>query len=66
MPGAYLFLGAAAGDDHAGLPDNHSPRAAFDDSVLVDGATLLAELALRRCARSEQSERAELAERQQV
>ncbi|WP_426502185.1 M20 metallopeptidase family protein [Dactylosporangium sp. McL0621] len=51
VPGAYLFLGAAAGDDHRGLPGNHSPRARFDDDVLFDGAVLLAELAARRLAR---------------
>ncbi|GAA3285568.1 amidohydrolase [Dactylosporangium vinaceum] len=50
VPGAYCFLGAAVADDHRGLPNNHSPRAEFDDSVLVDGATLLAELAARRLA----------------
>ncbi|GAA3454640.1 hypothetical protein [Dactylosporangium matsuzakiense] len=49
-PGAYCFLGAAVADDHRGLPNNHSPRAEFDDGVLVDGATLLAELAARRLA----------------
>jgi hippurate hydrolase len=48
VPGAYLFLGAATADDHVGLPNNHAPRAAFDDEVLVDEAVLLAELALRQ------------------
>jgi hippurate hydrolase len=33
------------------MPVNHSPRAVFDDSVLGDGAALLAELALRRLSR---------------
>ncbi|MFG1641403.1 M20 family metallopeptidase [Amycolatopsis sp. NPDC049252] len=47
VPGAYLFLGACP-TDPATAPDNHSPRARFDDSVLGDGAALLAELALRR------------------
>lgn len=47
VPGAFIPLGA--GD---GTTDNHSPRAGFDDSVLADGATVLAELALRRCRRS--------------
>jgi hippurate hydrolase len=51
VPGAYLFLGACRGDDPASAPTNHSPRAAFDDSVLGDGATLLAELAVRRLKR---------------
>jgi hippurate hydrolase len=50
VPGAFLFLGAATTGDHTGLPDNHSPRATFDDGVLVDGAVLLAELALRHNA----------------
>ncbi|MFI5914452.1 M20 family metallopeptidase [Dactylosporangium sp. NPDC051541] len=50
VPGAYCFLGAAVADEHRGLPNNHSPRARFDDSVLFDGATLLAELAARRLA----------------
>jgi amidohydrolase len=47
VPGAYLFLGACP-TDPANSPDNHSPRARFDDSVLGDGAALLAELAVRR------------------
>ncbi|WP_439378366.1 M20 metallopeptidase family protein [Amycolatopsis lexingtonensis] len=47
VPGAYLFLGACPGDPET-APDNHSPRARFDDSVLGDGAALLAELAVRR------------------
>ncbi|WP_103351718.1 M20 family metallopeptidase [Amycolatopsis sp. CA-128772] len=49
VPGAYLFLGACPADP-ATAPDNHSPRARFDDSVLGDGAALLAELAVRRLA----------------
>jgi len=44
-----LFLGACLeGRDPLTAPSNHSPRAAFDDSVIVDGAALYAELALRR------------------
>ncbi|WP_329058758.1 M20 metallopeptidase family protein [Amycolatopsis sp. NBC_01480] len=50
VPGAFVFLGAVRGDDPDHAPGNHSPRAAFDDSVLADGATLLAELACRRLA----------------
>jgi amidohydrolase len=50
VPGAFLFLGAAVGDP-AAAPDNHSPRAAFDDSVLPDAAAALAGLAVRRLAR---------------
>jgi hippurate hydrolase len=43
-------------DDYENAPDNHSPRAAFDDSVVPDGAALLAELALRRCAQLAESD----------
>ena len=48
VPGAYMFLGACVGDDPGGAAPNHSPRATFDDSVLGDGAAVLAELARRR------------------
>lgn len=52
VPGTYVFLGACPpGNDPATAPANHSPRATFDDSVLADGAALLAELALRRLHR---------------
>jgi metal-dependent amidase/aminoacylase/carboxypeptidase family protein len=52
VPGAYLMVSAVrAGADHETAPDNHSPLADFDDSVLPDCAALLAELALRRTAR---------------
>lgn len=51
VPGAYVFLGACCDEDPAKAPTNHSPRAAFDDSVVADGAALLAELAVRRMAR---------------
>ena len=51
VPGAYIFLGAGIGDDWETAPTNHSPLAAFDDSVLPDAAALLAELAVRRMAR---------------
>jgi amidohydrolase len=47
VPGCYLFLGACPGDDHEAAPDNHSPLAAFDDSVLADGCLLHAQLAIR-------------------
>lgn len=50
VPSAYVFLSACAGDP-ATAPDNHSPLADFDDSVLPDAAALLAELAVRRLAR---------------
>jgi amidohydrolase len=52
VPGAYVFLSACAGNGGAATPTNHSPRAVFDDSVLSDGAALLAELARRRLART--------------
>lgn len=48
VPGAYVFLGACTTDDPESAASNHSPRAVFDDSVLADGAALLADLALRR------------------
>jgi amidohydrolase len=49
VPGAMLFLGALTeGDDPLAAPSNHSPRAAFDDRVLPDGAALYAALAARR------------------
>ncbi|WP_224281729.1 M20 family metallopeptidase [Streptomyces sp. LS1784] len=49
IPGAYLMLGACPPDrDFSTAPYNHAPQAVFDDSVLPDGAALLAELALRR------------------
>jgi hippurate hydrolase len=52
VPGSYMFLGACTTDDPEHAPTNHSPRAAFDDSVLGDGAAMLAELAVRRLARA--------------
>lgn len=50
VPGAFIALSASISDD-PDLPFNHAPDAQFDDSVLVDGATALAELARRRLAR---------------
>ena len=48
VPGAMLFLGACVpGREPDSAPSNHSPRAAFDDAVLADGAALYAELAYR-------------------
>jgi hippurate hydrolase len=49
VPGAFLFVGAVAGDPNT-APSNHSPLAAFDDSIVPAGAALLAELAMRRLA----------------
>ena len=51
VPGAYLFVGACPAEDYASAPDNHSPRAEFDDSVVPDAAAWLAEVARRRLAR---------------
>ncbi|HEX2143708.1 MAG TPA: M20 family metallopeptidase [Glycomyces sp.] len=51
VPGSYVFYGATIMDDPNTAASNHSPRAAFDDSVLADGAALLAELAVRRMNR---------------
>ncbi|WP_367127988.1 M20 family metallopeptidase [Saccharothrix sp. HUAS TT1] len=53
VPGAFVLLGAGNG------VDNHSPLVEFDDSLLPDGAAVLAELALRRC-RSTPAESAQL------
>lgn len=49
VPGAYLFLGCCPTDDPATAPDNHSPRAGFDDAHLWQASAWLAEVALRRC-----------------
>lgn len=51
VPGAYLFVSACPAEDYRSAPDNHSPLAAFDDSVVPDGAAWLAEVALRRLHR---------------
>jgi amidohydrolase len=51
VPGAMVFLGATAPDrDPATAPFNHSAEAAFDDAVLADGVSVLAEFAVRRLA----------------
>jgi hippurate hydrolase len=48
VPGAMVLLGACVeGRDPHTAPSNHSPRAAFDDRVLPDGAALYTELATR-------------------
>jgi amidohydrolase len=53
VPGAYLNVGACPPDlDPATAPSNHSPFARFDDSVVPDGAALLASLAHRRLTRA--------------
>lgn len=50
VPGAYFLLGAHPGYLSADTPDNHSPRAEFDDAVVPDAAAWLAATALRRTA----------------
>jgi amidohydrolase len=53
VPGAMLFLGALVdGRDPLSAPSNHSPQAAFDDSVLPQGVALYATLAARRLVQS--------------
>ncbi len=52
VPGVYLNLSACASPDPDAAADNHSPLANFDDSILPDGAALLAELAVRRLRRT--------------
>lgn len=48
VPGAFVLLDAAYPAGSGREPEyNHSPRAAFDDRVLPDATTLLAELAVR-------------------
>ena len=51
VPGCYLFLGACPTDQWATAPSNHSPRAAFDDSVMPRGVLLHSELAIRALRR---------------
>ncbi|WP_323959340.1 amidohydrolase [Arthrobacter sp. JZ12] len=49
VPGSFVFLSAVEpGADPAGTAFNHSPYAAFDDSVLADGTALYAQLAMAR------------------
>lgn len=48
VPGAYVFVSACPEEDYRTAPDNHSPRAVFDDSVVPDAAAWLAEVARRR------------------
>ena len=47
VPGAFVFLGACPPDlDPDTVATNHSNKALFDDSVIPDGAALLALLAI--------------------
>jgi amidohydrolase len=53
VPGTMIMLGASPpGTDVETVPYNHSAQVVFDDAVLADGATVYAELAARRLARS--------------
>lgn len=61
VPGCYLMLGAAPDGGHETAPVNHSPRAVFDDAVMVDGALLHAQLALRALRRDAAREPAAVA-----
>ena len=46
IPGAFVFMGACPdGSDPSKASTNHSNKAIFDDSILADGAALLAALA---------------------
>ena len=50
-PGCFIGLSACLPElDPATAPTNHSAYCRFDDSVIADGATLLAELAHRHLA----------------
>jgi hippurate hydrolase len=46
--GAFVLVGAAVPGQPHPLPTNHSPEARFDDSVVPDVTSLLAEIAIRR------------------
>lgn len=51
VPGSFVFLSAVQpGMDPAGTAFNHSPYAAFDDSILADGTALYTQLAVARIA----------------
>jgi hippurate hydrolase len=45
LGGAFVFMGACKADDYLSAAINHSNKAEFDDSVLPDGAAVLAALA---------------------
>ena len=51
VPGSYMFLGACTTDDYATAANNHSALATFDDSVLIKGVEMHAELAIRALRR---------------
>lgn len=51
VPGSFIGLDATPRGACAEAPFNHSPRAAFDDSVLADGTAVYTQLAVDRLAR---------------
>jgi hippurate hydrolase len=51
VPGSYLMLGARMGAGSGPVPDNHSPRVMFDESVIADGVLLHAQLAIQALRR---------------
>ncbi|MBT2548859.1 M20 family metallopeptidase [Arthrobacter sp. ISL-65] len=51
VPGSFICLDATPLTGGPEAAFNHSPRAAFDDSVLVDGTALYTQLAIGRLAR---------------
>jgi hippurate hydrolase len=56
IPGAFIFLGASPfGDDYMNAAPNHSNKAVFDDSVIPDGAALLAGLAFEALEEASQN-----------
>ena len=55
VPGMMAFLGATMPDrDPTNAPFNHSPEAAFDDTVLADGVAAYAEFARRHLSGPEE------------
>jgi hippurate hydrolase len=53
VPGAYAMVGACPnGTNPATAAYNHAPDAEFDESVMLRGAELFVELAIRRLART--------------
>jgi len=55
VPSVYFGIGATVGDPATSAP-GHSPRAVFDDSILLRTTAFLAELALRRTSRPAEEE----------
>lgn len=54
LPGAFIPLGATpAGADPSEAAYNHSDRALFNESILSQGALLLADLAISRLQQEE-------------